>query len=71
MWLDCLAQEVLIYFFQYMDKRAVSPDSSTQITEKKKKEKKQKSKHRLGLLNCYNEVIYEIHHILNCGSEIK
>lgn len=29
-----------------MDKRAVSPDSSTQITEKKKKEKKQKSKHR-------------------------
>jgi len=33
-----------------MDKRAVSPDSSTQITEKKKKEKNQKSKHRLGLL---------------------
>lgn len=29
-----------------MDKRAVSPDSSTQITEKKKKEKKRKKKHR-------------------------
>ena len=66
MWLDSFAQEVLIYFFQNMDKRAISPDSSTQITEKK-----QKSKHRLGLLNCYDEVIYEIHHMLNCGSEIK
>ena len=30
-----------------MDKRAVSPDSSTQITEKRKKEKKRKKKHRL------------------------
>ena len=30
-----------------MDKKAVSPDSSTQITEKKKKSKKRKHKHRL------------------------
>ena len=29
-----------------MDKKAVSPDSSTQITEKKKKSKKRKHKHR-------------------------
>ena len=32
-----------------MDKKAVSPDSSTQITEKKKKSKKRKHKHRLFL----------------------